>query len=109
GVDAGWTGWNLVSGAFSLEATIKQEWFQETRFPDHRLEVLEIKLRGCPVGITAQERAGEIRYRTRFFQIGFRLGRTGFSYLGLDDEGLGRTHRDLLQQLPIRGKNTRWP
>jgi hypothetical protein len=53
-------------------------------------------LRGLPRGVEATIHGGEIRYRTRFLQVGFRLRRAAFSFLALDDEGRGRVERNLL-------------
>ena len=61
-----------------------------------RLATAACDLRGMPRGVEAARHGGDVRYRTRFLQVGFQLGRAGFSFLALDEEGSGRVDRNLL-------------
>ncbi|MDZ7269622.1 MAG: hypothetical protein ONB48_20235 [candidate division KSB1 bacterium] len=95
GIDNWWPSWNLVSGAFLLEGEML------AGLAPRREQVLvteAVSLAGLPRGVTAACHDGEIRYRTRFLEIGFWLNRAGFSHLGLDEEGSGRTSPNLLFQ-----------
>ncbi|NQU39384.1 MAG: hypothetical protein HQ523_05480 [Lentisphaerae bacterium] len=92
-VDHGWTTWNLAEGGLVLEGTRPG-----VAWPlDRILEVGAIDTRGCPRGVEAERRPGEVRYRTRHLEVGFRLGRPGFSYLALDEQGQGHTGINLLR------------
>jgi hypothetical protein len=97
GIDLWWPSWNLASGAFVLEGTPptlhapKQE---------RRLLSTVGTLSHLPHGVTAEELDGEVRFRTKFYEAGFCLGRAGFSYLSFDDEGTGRTDKNLLRLNP---------
>ncbi|HUX00988.1 MAG: hypothetical protein WBD63_02940 [Phycisphaerae bacterium] len=120
-VDLGWTGWNLVNGALILEgdASAAEELsalWHDFR-PVNRMDVPDacvgrggawlaceaMDLSGCPAGVAAVSLPGEVRYRTRFLEVGFRVSRAGFSYLDIDDEGLGRTHHNLLSRPSVYG------
>jgi len=98
-VDLGWTGWNLVKSAFVLEG----EPVESPLPADSPLRIAGIELGRCPRGMKAEQLPGEARYRTRFFEVGFRLLRTGFTYLALDDEGRGRTANNLLSKQSLFG------
>lgn len=94
GVDGWWPSWNVAMGGFVLETSAAPP------APTPRTSTLRLAdcdIERLPDGVTAERRGSEVRYRTRFLEVGFRLGRAGFSYLALDDEGLGRTHRNLLR------------
>ncbi len=96
-IDQWWTSWNLAGGAPILEGEMEDS----PPVPkDHRLIMEEVDLRRIGSGVTAERRAGEVRYRTGNFEVGFWLGRPGFSYLALDDSGKGRTSRNLLRSTP---------
>jgi hypothetical protein len=97
GIDRWWSGWNLASGAFVLEG-------ETAGGPAPRCErrlAAEVEhLTGLPSGLTARHGEGEVRYRTRFFEVGFWLERPGFSYLAIDGSGRGRTRKSLVRSQP---------
>ncbi len=97
GIDPWWPSWNLASGAFILEGTPP-----ETPAPKHerRLTSTVGSFTHLPRGVSAEELDGEVRFRTRFYETGFCLGRTGFSYLSVDDEGTEHTANNLLRLSP---------
>lgn len=97
GIDNWWTSWNLASGAFVLEGEQLGS-IAPRNEKTLRLEVLS--LNRLPVGVSATHDAGEVRYRSRFFQVGFRLNRAGFSYLALDEEGNSRVDTNILKLQP---------
>jgi hypothetical protein len=96
-IDGWWTPWNLAQGACILEGD-----FEAPPFPrkEARLRTGDIDLSGVPSGVAAERRPGEVRFRTPAFEVGFWLGRAGFSHLGLDDLTTGRTDRNLLRTSP---------
>jgi hypothetical protein len=96
-IDRWWTSWNLAGETCTLEGT-----FETDRFPpqETRLSIEEIDLTGAPPGVNVRHMAGEIRLSTPSLEVGFWLGRPGFSYLSLDDEQKGRTARNLLRRSP---------
>jgi hypothetical protein len=82
-IDGGWTPWNLALSAPVLEGELLDP------LPPRRerlLQVERVELAGLPPGVTAEHRDGEVRYRGRGFEVGFLLGRPGFSFLGLHGE-----------------------
>ena len=94
GIDGWWPSWNVAMGSFVLEASAPP--------PSQTPRATTLRLVDCdvdrlPAGVAAERRGSEVRYRTRFLEVGFGLGRAGFSYLALDDEGLGRTQSNLLR------------
>jgi hypothetical protein len=96
-IDRWWTSWNLAEKAFTLEGVV-----ESVHFPgaETRLTVGDIDLSGIPSGMTAGHMPGEVRFRTPSLEVGFWLGRPGFSYLSFDDEENGRTQRNLLRKNP---------
>lgn len=83
GIDDGWTPWNLMMSAFVLEGELTDPLPPRC---ERLLDVAPVELRGLPRGVTAWQREGEVRYRTRDFEVGFHLARPGFSFLGLHTE-----------------------
>ncbi len=93
-VDRGWTTWNLAAGGFRLEGEEPLvDWPLDTTLETGRLDTHR-----CPRGVRAEILPGEVRYRTKCLEVGFRLGRPGFTYLALDEEGCGRTHVNLIHR-----------
>jgi hypothetical protein len=97
GIDQWWPSWNLTSGAFVLEGEPPS---QMPVRKENRLHLDACDIRRLPPGVTASTANGEVRYRTRFLEVGFCLSRAGFSYLSLDDEGKSRTDKNLLRSNP---------
>ena len=97
GIDNWWTSWNLASGAFVLEAETTG-----TLSPrkERTLKLDRVELSHQPPGVTAAFDAGEVRFKTRFYDVGFRLNRAGFSFLSIDEEGEGRTSQNVLRLQP---------
>jgi hypothetical protein len=93
-VDRWWPGWNLVMGGLELQGRPPARWRPSS---DRYLAVDGVDLAGLPAGVEATERNGEVRFRTRFLEVGFRLRSAGFAFLGLDADGGGATDRNLLQ------------
>src|SRR5690606_28313382 len=67
---------------------------------EHLLELKAIDLSRLPVGVRATCRNGEVRYRTENFEVGFTLGRPGFSHLGLGIEDAARAAENVLAARP---------
>ena len=96
-IDGWWPSWNLASGAFILEGDPPASGPPR----GERANVVECgTLEGIPPGLAAWYAPGEVRFRSRFIDVGFRLARAGFSRLAIDDEGKGRTAKDLLWMSP---------
>ncbi|MDH3251447.1 MAG: hypothetical protein OEM41_01575 [Ignavibacteria bacterium] len=96
-IDRWWTSWNLAEKAFTLEGVTESVHFPRN---ETRLSVGEIDLAGVPSGITAERRSGEVRFRTPSLEVGFWMGRPGFSHLSIDDESNGQTEQNLLRHNP---------
>jgi hypothetical protein len=97
GIDNWWTSWNLASGAFVLEGEPLGGVVPRN---EKALEIGNPSVSALPTGISALIDAGEVRYRTRFLDVGFRLNRAGFSHLGVDEDGNGRTVTNVLKLQP---------
>ena len=97
GIDGWWPSWNLASGAFVLEG--EPPAVSPPR-GERANEVALFPLDGLPAGVTALLAPGEVRYRSKHLEVGFRLSRAGFSFLAIDDEGKGRTEKNLLWMRP---------
>ena len=97
GIDGGWTPWNLAMSAFILEGEVLTP-------PAPREERLlttgTIDLKRQPAGVRASRRDGEIRYRTKDFEVGFALGRPGFAHLALHIEDAANAGRNVLATRP---------
>jgi hypothetical protein len=96
-IDRWWTSWNLAEGACLLEGEMSSPTYPKK---EKRLTVRGIDLSNIPPGVIAEQRSGEVRFRTPAFEAGFWLGRVGFSHLAIDDEANGRTNRNLLRTSP---------
>jgi len=97
GIDGGWTAWNLVMSAFILEGELLDPVAPRS---ERLLTAGSISLGGLPAGVRASRRDGEVRYRTKDFEVGFSLGRPGFSYLGLHIEDTANTGKNVLATRP---------
>lgn len=97
GIDGGWTPWNLVMSAFILEGELKAPIAPRQ---ERLLETKTLDLAGLPVGVQAVFRDGEVRYRTKDYEVGFALSRPGFSYLGLHIEDSGNIGKNVLATRP---------
>ncbi|MDO8188014.1 hypothetical protein Q5424_14800 [Conexibacter sp. JD483] len=94
-VDGWWPSWNLAQSSLRLEGELPAPWVAPRQ---GWLSVEGLQLDGLPDGVSAEHRNGEVRYRTPYLEIGFRLRVPALAHLSLDDDGAGRTGRDLLQQ-----------
>jgi hypothetical protein len=97
GIDDWWTSWNLASHAFILEGE-PHGTLAPRKERTIRLESLD--LHRLPTGVSAISDAGEVRYCTRYLQVGFRLNRAGFSFLGVDETGQGQVGTNVLKLQP---------
>lgn len=97
GIDDGWTPWNLALSAFALEGELI-----DPRGPrrENLLEVAAFSLDGLPKGVTAARHDGQVRYRTRDFEVGFYLSRPGFTFFGLHTEDPAHAGTNLLVREP---------
>jgi len=104
GIDEWWPSWNVAASGFILEAAVPTAPDDPPSMgPAPSWQVGDRTLDGLPQGVSAAFIGPEVRYRTRFLEVGFRLRRAAFSYFALDDEGLGRTQRNLLRLESVLG------
>jgi hypothetical protein len=96
GLDGGWTPWNLADDAFTLLGDPPPAPTQG----EQRLRLGTFDLTGAPDGVRVTADRGTVRFDTAGYAVGFSLGRAGFSFLAVDDEGTGRVDRDLLLHRP---------
>jgi len=97
GIDGGWTPWNLAMSAFILEGELLAPLAPRN---EKLLRTTHVDLGGLPAGITAEQKDGSVFYRTPEFEVGFSLGRPGFSHLGLLIEDRGNAGKNLLSTRP---------
>ena len=69
GIDDWWTSWNLASGAFILEG---EQLGKIAPRKERTLALEHLDLNGTPPGVSATSDAGEVRFRTKFLDVGFR-------------------------------------
>ncbi|MBE7538891.1 MAG: hypothetical protein HS122_10810 [Opitutaceae bacterium] len=97
GIDGGWTPWNLALSAFVLEGELIDPIAPRN---EKLLRISTVDLHGQPAGVSARLCDGAVRYRTRDFEVGFTLGRPGFSFLGLHIEDRANAGKNLLSTRP---------
>lgn len=97
GIDEWWPSWNLTSGAFVLEGELSEPLKSRD---ESLLEVGEISLSGLPDGLAANHFGGEVRYTSDHLDIGFCLNRAGWSFMGVDAEGVNPSVTNLLKHGP---------
>lgn len=95
--DPWWPSWNLCAGSLVLEGDPPA---QPPLRGERALAADAIQLTHLPSGVHASHAHGEVRFRSRFLDVGFCLRRAGLSWLGIDDEGKGRTDTNLLRLSP---------
>jgi hypothetical protein len=93
-IDGWWPSWNLASRGVVVEGPAPDA--APLRGPATPL-ASEVDLTGLPTGVDAQMAGGEIRYRSKVLEVGFRLGRPALSFLAFDPDGLPDAPRDLLR------------
>lgn len=93
GIDGWWTPWNLAVGAFRIEG----EALEIAPRGERTLNLESTDFNTLPSGLTAEIQDGAVRYRSDFLEVGFSLSRSGFTYLGVDQEGKGETGTNLLK------------
>jgi hypothetical protein len=98
GIDGWWPTWPLAMSGLILEGTATGRAAARTVLPVPALVTTHFDIGSVPAGVQVETFGGEVRYTTPHFEIGFRLKSPSLSYLSIDDEGLGRTHRNVLQQ-----------
>jgi hypothetical protein len=94
-IDRWWPSWNLAMTSLQLHGDQPPPWRPARQA---WLEVEQLDLGGLPPGLRAEHRNGEVRFRSDHLEIGFRLRVPALSHLSIDEDGAGRTGRDLLQQ-----------
>lgn len=97
GIDAGWTPWNLAMSALVLEGKMLSGIAPRN---ERTLELAKLDLGGLPRGVSVVHRDGEVRYRTKKFEIGFTLSRPGLSYFCLHTEDAANAGVNLLNAKP---------
>lgn len=94
GIDDWWTPWNLAMTGIVLEGDMGEPAIETTRRSS--LKLAGVDLNGLPKGISARRTDTEVRFTTRYLEVGFRLDRPAFSNLAIDDDGKGNTSNNLL-------------
>lgn len=97
GIDGGWSPWNLAMSAFILEGELLDPIAPRN---EKLLRISEVDLSGLPSGVRARRNDGAVHYRTKDFEVGFTLGRPGFSHLGLHIEDRKNEGRSILSTRP---------
>jgi hypothetical protein len=96
GIDDWWTPWNLAAEAFVLDGDpVPLAPRNESRL-DHEVASLS----SLPDGLKAHVQDGAVRFRSQQLDVGFSLGRAGFSHLCLDGRSAGALDANLLHREP---------
>ncbi|HTK45416.1 MAG TPA: hypothetical protein VL749_08710 [Patescibacteria group bacterium] len=93
-IDDWWPSWNLVSRGVVVEAPAPDA---APRRPPASPLPASVDLTGLRAGLEARRVGGEIRYRSRTLEVGFRLGRPAMSFLAFEPDGLPDRATDLLR------------
>ncbi len=95
-VDREWPSWNLARTGILIDGEATVPWLR----PAYGL--LDTDTSGFDAqpapGVHASRSHDQVRFRTRFLEIGFRLRSATLAFLAIDTDGAGRTQRNLLQQ-----------
>ena len=95
-IDREWPSWNLARTGFILDGEATTPWTRpEFALLDTSGDAADTE---PSPGVHVTRTHDQVRFRTRFLEIGFRLRSATMSYLAIDADGAGRTGRDLLQQ-----------
>ncbi len=97
GIDTWWPSWNLAAGGLLLEGEVADPIAPRD---ERLLNVAGIDFGGLPAGLSAEHRHGEIRFRSKHFDIGFCIDRAGFSHFGLDQHDNADTSVNMLRHGP---------
>lgn len=97
GIDEWWTPWNLAANAFVVKGKLHEPIAPRN---ESLIQVSQIDLSTLPAGLQASQRDGKVTFKSNFLEVGFLLSRTGFSHLGIDQQGQGNTQTNLLQVGP---------
>ncbi|KAF0093250.1 MAG: hypothetical protein E1N59_3025 [Puniceicoccaceae bacterium 5H] len=93
GIDGWWTPWNLAAEAFVVEGQLEAPLASRR---ERLLSLGPVELAHLPRGLEAQRLDGELRFRSRWLEVGFCLSRPGLTYLALDQDGNCDTGENLL-------------
>jgi len=93
-IDDWWPSWNLVSRGVVIDGPPVAA--APARPPATPLRAT-VGIDRLPAGVEARRLGGEIRYRSRVLEVGFRLGRPALSFLSFDPDGLPDVPVDLLR------------
>jgi hypothetical protein len=88
GVDRWWPSWNVAMGSMVLEADYRPK---PATVPVRNLYDLDLTGGNLPGGVEMEHRGAEIRYHTRFYEVGFSTSSPAITYLGIDETGKGKT------------------
>ncbi len=92
GIDDWWPGWDVAMGGAILEGELGSA---PPPPANTELQVSACDLASLPRGVRAERLAKEVRFRTRWLEVGIDLRRAAFTYLAWDSDGTGRTQRNL--------------
>jgi len=94
-VDDAWPSWNLARTGLILDGEATTPWQR----PDFGLLATQGDVRPSPApGVRATRSHDEVRFTSDAYSIGFRLRSPTLSFLAVDADRAGRTHRNLLQR-----------
>ncbi|MBX3032091.1 MAG: hypothetical protein KF809_18250 [Chloroflexi bacterium] len=94
-IDREWPSWNLARTGLVLDGEALVPW-QRPSFA--LLDADTSGFRAAAAGVTATLGHEQVRFRSRFLDVGFRLRSATLAYLGLDVDGTSDTGRNLLQR-----------
>ncbi len=95
-IDLEWPSWNLARTGLVLDGEATVPW-QRPPFALLAADTRGFHARPAP-GVQATLAHDQVRFRTSWLEVGFRLRSATLGYLAIDADGAGGTRRDLLQR-----------
>jgi hypothetical protein len=95
-VDGWWPSWNLANTGLVLEGSPGPNSAKDST----ELSIAAFDVSHLRDGISAKRLPGEIRFRSPFLEVGFRLQAPGFSYFAIDGQGNNQTGKNVLSAAP---------
>nr|MDO8113241.1 hypothetical protein [Candidatus Sigynarchaeota archaeon] len=90
GVDRWWPSWNCAMNSLLLDAEYRIPMLPVPIRNLMDININVVKINALPTGVLMAQRGSEIRYWTRYFEVGFMLYSPALSYLAIDERGLGK-------------------
>ena len=98
GVDRWWPSWNIAMSGITFPTDLKEiiPSISTRNLLAMDFNQLQNDFTPMPDGVSRRLLGGEVRYKSRFLEIGFRLQKAALSYFSLDESGQSRTSENFI-------------